>query len=207
MYDSGYAAEKLAEEIENETNMTYPVTRQSYLNWINLCEQMLYSDIIREEAIDEVPYTEVLPLLDVRCDHPCMDAVHPDDVRGVYLSVDGKRHELEYITQEHYLRGLGGAYAYTKSGDTLRFRRPTANTDGTLLLLHTVRPAPKRLNAGKITGTILLPCEFVELVRCRLRGEKYRLMNEDSQCAKWINEYNSHLETFKEYIEARRAWL
>lgn len=207
MFDSGYSAEKLVEEIENETNMTYPVTRECYLEWINLCEQSLYSDIIREEAVDEAPYAEKLSVWDIPCEHSCMDSLRPDDIRGVYLCVGGKRHELEYITNEHYLRGLGTPYAYAKNGNNLFFRCPNEKTDGTLLFLKTVRPAPKRLNAGKITGTILLPAEFVELVRCRLRGEKYRLMNEDSLCAKWINEYNSHLETFKEYIEERRAVL
>lgn len=48
--------------------------------------------------------------------------------------------------------------------------------------------------------TVPLPYEFTELVRCKLRGEAYKLINDDALAAKWIGEYNTLLENFKVYI-------
>lgn len=49
-------------------------------------------------------------------------------------------------------------------------------------------------------GVVPLPYEFTELVRCKLRGEAYKLINDDALAAKWIGEYNTLLENFKVYI-------
>ena len=53
---------------------------------------------------------------------------------------------------------------------------------------------------GSSVQDIPLPVEFIELAKCKLRGEGYKLMNDDGQAAKWLNEYNMLLENFKAYI-------
>ena len=57
----------------------------------------------------------------------------------------------------------------------------------------------------KDVGSVPLPYEFVELVRCKLRGEAYKLMNDDGQAAKWLSEYDVLVENFKTYIELHRS--
>ena len=47
---------------------------------------------------------------------------------------------------------------------------------------------------------VMLPIEFIDLVKAKLRGEAYKLANEDSIAAKWLNDYNTLLETFKAWI-------
>lgn len=54
-------------------------------------------------------------------------------------------------------------------------------------------------------GVVPLPYEFVELVRCKLRGEAYKLINDDGVAAKWLAEYDVLLENFKTYIEIHRS--
>lgn len=57
-----------------------------------------------------------------------------------------------------------------------------------------------RFGESFYVDAVPLPYEFVELVRCKLRGEAYKLINDDALAAKWIGEYNTLLENFKVYI-------
>ena len=59
----------------------------------------------------------------------------------------------------------------------------------------------------KVIGNIALPYEFADIILCKLRSEKYRLINEDELCAKWTDKYNYALENFKQYIGVRRSVL
>lgn len=207
MFDSGYPVEKIVSEVENETNLAFPVTRENYVSWYNLCEQGLYSDIIKEEKTEETGYLQELYIDDIPVCDVYTDIMRSDDVQGVFLETNGKKRELEHVSLKNYLRGIGSAYAYATEGKRFIFRRADGGTDGKLIFLRRVRPVPKRLIGETICGTVMLPEEYLELVRCRLRSEKYRLMDEDVMCAKWINEYNYHLQMFTEFIEARRAKL
>ena len=51
----------------------------------------------------------------------------------------------------------------------------------------------------------MLPVEFIDLVKAKLRGEAYKLANEDNHAAKWLNDYNTLLETFKAWIADKSA--
>ena len=207
MFDSGYPVEKLVLEVESETNLAFPVTRESYVSWYNLCEQGLYSDVIKEEKTECADYKAGLCLSDIPASDGYYDFMRSDDVQNIFLDVGGKKHEMEHVSLENYLRGIGADYAYAKEGNRFIFRKPDGTADGKLYFLRIIRPVPKRVIGETISGTVMLPEEYLELMRCRLRGEKYRLMNEDVMCAKWINEYNYHLQMFTAFIEARRARL
>jgi hypothetical protein len=70
---------------------------------------------------------------------------------------------------------------------------------GEFKVVYLVLPA---LKPAKLTGdeTVKVPAEFIELVSAKLRGEAYKLANEDSLAAKWLNDYNVLLETFKAWV-------
>jgi hypothetical protein len=48
--------------------------------------------------------------------------------------------------------------------------------------------------------TLRLPDSFSELMASRLRGELCKLMGDDNQSAKWLNDYNTYLDDFRQYI-------
>jgi hypothetical protein len=51
----------------------------------------------------------------------------------------------------------------------------------------------------------MLPAEFIELAKAKLRGESYKYANEDGLAAKWLNDYNALLETFKVWVQSKSA--
>jgi hypothetical protein len=117
MFDSGYPVERLISEVEKETNLAFPVTRESYVSWYNLCEQGLYSDIIKEEKTECTDYKEELCLSDIPVNDSYADFMRSDDIRNVFLEAGGKKHEMEHVSLKNYLRGIGAAYAYAKEGN------------------------------------------------------------------------------------------
>lgn len=71
-----------------------------------------------------------------------------------------------------------------------------------LSLVYTVRPVLKTV--GNIsTERVKVPAEFIDLVKAKLRGEAYKLANEDALAAKWLNDYNILLDTFREWVLSR----
>ena len=54
-------------------------------------------------------------------------------------------------------------------------------------------------------SNVMVPLEFIDLVKAKLRGEAYKLANEDDIAAKWLNDYNILLETFKAWISEKSS--
>ena len=55
------------------------------------------------------------------------------------------------------------------------------------------------------TDNVMVPLEFIDLVKAKLRGEAYKLANEDVLSAKWLNDYNILLENFKMWISEKNS--
>lgn len=55
-----------------------------------------------------------------------------------------------------------------------------------------------------VEGEVMVPIEFIELVKAKLKASLYRIANEDELCAKWTALYNVKLEEFKIWVEQKR---
>ena len=73
-----------------------------------------------------------------------------------------------------------------------------------LKVIYFVRPALKT-EQNISTDIVMLPVEFIDLVKAKLRGEAYKLANENSLAAKWINDYNVLLEIFKAWLSEKQS--
>ena len=76
-----------------------------------------------------------------------------------------------------------------------------------LKIIYFVRPALKTVdtNDNISSENVMLPVEFIDLAKAKLRGEAYKVANEDSIAAKWLNDYNVLLETFKAWISGKQS--
>lgn len=209
MYGCGIKAEEIISIVENETNSEPAVTRHAYCSWINATEQLLYSDIIREQRMSEIPFKKEVGFDELSCDLGCEDMPRFEDILRIYGVKDGERVELEHSDIESVLRGVQADYSYYFDGKCIVIN----GEYDSVIIVRIARPIPKRViktvvetdTIEKVIGNIALPYEFAELLICKLRAEKYRLINEDELCAKWTDKYNFVLENFKQYVGARRS--
>jgi hypothetical protein len=77
-----------------------------------------------------------------------------------------------------------------------------------MTIVHIVKPALVTVTShGNISEgvNVMVPIEFIDLVKSKLRGEAYKLANEDALAAKWLNDYNTLLETFRAWITEKAS--
>jgi len=193
MFDSGMTVSDLIVAVNNEIDVAITVDNSSYVRWINVAEQMLYGEIIKErkavilaEPTSPIALTEIVPSAGE------LQMIF-EDIATVYA--DGV--ELKKST-------LGDNIfpdTYCKADNKLSVNRADILE---LKVIYSVRPALKTV--GNIaTDKIMLPYEFLELMTSKLRGEAYKLANENTIAANWLNDYNVLVENFKIWVENKAA--
>ena len=51
----------------------------------------------------------------------------------------------------------------------------------------------------------MVPYEFIDIIKAKLRGEAYKLANEDALAAKWLQDYNAQLQDFAAWVQDKAA--
>jgi hypothetical protein len=201
MFDSGVTAQSLISGMKNEIDIAPDIPNSEYVMWLNSLQQLLYSEFIREQRrinIDSPP-PGVIALSEPALD-PAPGESRPrfEDIYLVYA--DGR--ELIKTSLS------GGALfpgAYYKVGSDLGYN---VEGVGCIEIIYFVRPVLISVTDDVIgAGSVMLPYEFLDLVKARLRGEAYKLANEDDTAAKWLNDYNVLLENFKNWLLVRTPKL
>lgn len=199
MYRSGITAESLIARLRTEADITVPVADISYFVWINTVEQLLYSEYVKDyRRADVVPTSEnMLSLGDIS--HSDLEGdVRFSDIYRVYA--DGS--ELLPVT-------LSGSSIIERNrfwdnGDgTIGYDYFEGSTPNKVTIVYFARPTLK--SEVNKSNEICLPPEFIELITSRLRGETYKLVNNDVLAQKWLETYNNYLNEFKIWISERES--
>jgi hypothetical protein len=195
MYHSGVTVGELIVEMQEEVDIAGVVPASAYYRWISSLEALLYSDVLlfdRQASIAAVDGFLDLSLLTVGEGER---TVLFDDVRKVYL--DG-----EELTRS----GRVGAYQfdeeksiYYPDENGIRVSVYGEGGDETYDIIWRVIPAPKTGDGDEV----MLPVEWIDMVMARLRGEAYKVANDDEQAAKWLGDYNTQLTSFREWAAIR----
>lgn len=198
MFDSGIKASALIDAIKNEADIAIPIPDGSYTLWLNALEQLLYTEVIKEQGKIEIKETadiinngielEALDLPDGE------NAVRFEDVHAVYAD------ETQLI-KSTAASGVIFFDTYYKIGKRLGFN--LKNRPGKVVIVYYVKPELKTADNIR-TENVMLPVEFLDLAKAKLRAEAYKVANEDSLAAKWMNDYNVLLETFKVWLSDKR---
>ena len=204
MFDSGISVESFIKDIKIEADIAPDITDTKYISWINALEQVLYSDIIREqrkvdievlnsegEYISKVPITKGENEADVRF----------EDIISVFKG------ETQLIKTSLLSGGIFDD-CWFNNGGVLWVNTTLTSEDKKITVFYHVRPAEKSVDDGEKSvddgESIMLPAEFMDLMYSYVRAEAYKYANEDALSAKWQAEYNARLEIFKAWIDARR---
>ena len=193
MFDSGITASSLIKDLKSEVDVAAEIPDNTYLTWLNALEQLMYSEIIREQgkiliADPAKNKININSLIAPVGESP----VRFEDIYTIYA--DGVQLIKSTLTS-----GTIFPNTYYKHGVDIGY-----NTDddvSEMVIMYFVRP---KIRSG-LTGNVMIPYEFIELVKSKLRGEAYKLCNEDAAAAKWLNDYNALLDSFRQWNLLRRA--
>ena len=191
----------IAELKETEVDIALPIPNSTYVSWLNSLQQLIYSEIIKEQRKKTFTPPDSNPILVSKLkesddpDHPS-DQADPrfEDIRAIYA--DGVQ-----LIKTTLASGAIFPKAYYKDNNNIGYSLKTVPTEMTVVYI--VRPALIEVDSDDyIIGDscVMIPSEFIDLVKAKLRGEAYKLANEDGIAAKWISDYNVLLEAFKSWI-------
>lgn len=199
MYNSGITTRDFIDSLVEEIDVSLPIGDTSFLRAINTAEQFLYTEILREYVSTTINYADIEDNTIVIGDLNIVNGVEKpvfDDIIKVFADAD----ELEKS-------GVVGAFDFPEKN--LYYNRYDGNISLSIdyipekiTVIYRIRPQIKTTQNVNATY-IAVPVEFVELIAAKVRGEMYKLMNEDALSAKWLSDYNSNLENFKVWAMSR----
>ena len=195
MFDSGIKASALIEQIKDEVDIAVPIADESYVSWLNALEQLLYTELIQEQGKIEIKSFggSVIDIdsLDVPMGE---EEIRFEDIHAVYAD----RVQLICST---VASGVIFSDTYYKNGNNIGVN--LKHNPEKITIIYYVKPELKTLDNIN-TKNVMVPVEFIDLVKSKLRGEAYKVANEDGIAAKWINDYNVLLETFKAWLSDKK---
>ncbi len=197
MYNSGMTAAGLISAVKSETDVSVGILDSVWFRAINTVEQFLYTEILREYASvvldgnsltdDRVVLSE-LPAANgaANIEYDDIVKVFADDIEldrsGIIGAVEFPEKDLYYTDYDGNL--LMNLADYANEITVIYRLRPKLKTEGS-------------------TDIVAVPPEFLDLVAAKMRGEAYKIANEDGLAAKWLADYNAQLESFKVWASAR----
>ncbi len=196
MFDSGICAYDLIQQLRDEVDIALPISDENYIMWLSTLEQLLYTELIGEQGkiVLENITGNIVDIGDLSVPSG-ENAVRFEDIYAVFA---GKKQLIKSTLTS------GGIFrdTYYKSANNIGLSLREKPDE--LTVIYIVRPALKtKSNYKKLN--VMLPLEFIDLAKAKLRGEAYKLANEDNLSAKWLNDYNVLLETFKAWLSGKAA--
>lgn len=199
MFDCGISAKDFIENIKSEVDVALPIPNASYVMWLNSLEHMLYSSIIQEQNRITLknPQTEIVILSSLSISSR-EAPVRFDDIYTVYA-------DSVQLIKTNAASGQIFPNCYYKSDNNLVFN--TESKPQNLDIVYFIKPALKTVNNNDEVqgGNVMLPVEFIEIAKSKLRAEAYMIENEYTPASNWINNYNILLENFKQWLSNNAA--
>lgn len=192
MFDSGKSVSELITEIQNETDIALEIPTTTYINWLNIVEQLCYTEIIKEQReIDIINPTSpisISALTVLEGEEP----VRFEDIYTIYA-------DFVQLTKTTLASGYVFPNTFFKKNNDIGFSVDAIV--GEIKIIYFAKPKLKT----SVDGNVMLPIEFIDMVKAKLRGEAYKLANEDALASKWLNDYNVMLENFKTWCNNKSS--
>ena len=195
MFDSGLKASELIEQIKGEADISPDIPDALYVLWINELEQLLYTELIKEQGkIEVTDFSGHVIEIDSLATPAGENSIRFEDIYTVFA-------DQTQLIKSTVTSGIIFPNTYYKISGSLGIQ--LENDPEVIKIIYFVKPELKTEdNIGALD--IMLPLEFIDLVKAKLRGEAYKIANEDTLAAKWINDYNVLLETFKTWLSTKQ---
>lgn len=199
MFDSGISVKEMISHLKNEVDIAYPISDATYVSWLNSFEQFVYGEFIQEQRKKVIPYSAApieISQLEVAEDE---NVIMFEDIYTMFAD------ETQLI-KTSLVSSTIFPNVFFKTNNNIGYNINFEPEN--IIIIYFAKPFLIETDSyGNIINdrNVRLPIEFVELAKVKLRGEAYKLANEDEIAAKWINEYNILLETFKTWLINKSA--
>lgn len=198
MYDSGIAARTLISNVSSEADITIPIDSESWYRWINAVEQFVYTEILNEYTSVTLNYAELTNDTinlnnDITTANGCA-APNFDDIIKIYADET----ELDRTSVISGLIFVDKPLYYTDYSGNIKMN--LTGYPKNIVIVYRLRP---ELKSSLTDRNINIPIEFIDMLAARMRGEAYKIANEDNLSAKWLSDYNIQLESFKLWATRR----
>ena len=196
MFDSGISAKDLIEELKNtEVDIALEIPNATYVEWLNALQQLVYTEIIKEQEGGVLSPSALTNPIDVK-----KIPIHEDESVPRFEDIYAVYADDVQLIKSTLTSGVIFPNTYYKVDNNIGYNTSFEPTE--IKIIHIVRPALITVSSRDVVddSNVMLPIEFIELAKSKLRGEAYKLANEDSIAGKWLNDYNTLLETFKAWV-------
>ena len=195
MFDSGMKASVLIEQIKNEADIAIPIADSSYVSWLNALEQLLYTEFIQEQGKIELDGVNGSVIgIDTLNVPDGENAVRFEDIHAVYA-------DQTQLIESTVASGAIFPDTYYKIGNDIGLN--LKKEPKKVKIIYFVKPELKTTD-NIAALNVMIPVEFIDLAKAKLRGEAYKVANEMELAAMWINDYNVLLETFKAWLSGKQ---
>ena len=204
MFDSGILFKTLVEELNSEVDIALDIPDTAYAEWLNSLQQLLYSEIIKEQKKITLDSPQTSPIaIDSLPQGNDENKVRFEDIYAIYAEDNNTvPASHKQLLKSSVASGVIFPDTYYKDSNNIGYN--TTPKPSKLHIVYIVKPALVTTETMD-TAKVMVPVEFIELVKAKLRGEAYKLANEDSLAAKWLNDYNVLLETFKLWVDGKSS--
>ena len=207
MFDSGISVKNLIYELKNtEVDIALEIPNATYVEWLNSLQQIVYTEIIKEQKASEITdlgTSNTIKMQDLQISEG-ENTPRYEDIHAVYAVHEYEGHEKTVqLIKSTFASGVIFTNAYFKNNNDLCYS--TSFVPKKIRVIHFTKPALIEVDDEDVIddSKVMLPIEFIELAKAKLRGEAYKLANEDEIAAKWMNDYNVLLEVFKAWISEK----
>ena len=198
MFDSGISIDNLVSELKQEVDIALPISNKSFVLWLNSLVHFLYTEFIQEQNKIIVDGTD-------DCIINLGEILMPDDEAAIrFEDIYTVFADTKQLIKSTVTSGNIFPNTFYKMDNNLAYNALFQPKE--IRIIYFVKPKLKAVdeNDNIEPGNVMLPIEFIDLVKAKLRGEAYKLSNEDSLAAKWLNDYNILLETFKAWLNSKQ---
>lgn len=190
MYNSTYKARELLDMLKGDVDISLDIPDAQILMWLTSIEQMLYAEIICEQRFTRIPYDGAVVRYEI-LNRGANEAV--PEARDI-VAVFSDETELQRVSGGVGAVLHGARGAWYDAGEEMQLMLPASPKD--IRVAHIVRPE-RFVEATASDEVVHVPAEFVPMILARLRGEMYKVCNEDNLAAKWLMDFNTEIENFK----------
>lgn len=196
MFDSGITVEKLIDGLKSEVDIALEIPDQTYIDWLNSLQQLLYTEIIKEQKKTTLHGAILNPIsLSLIMTESNENTPRFEDIHAIYA---------DHIQLKKSTLTSGVIFKNTFYKDHNDIGYCTEEIPRWVKIIHIVKPALVTTE-NYSNMNVMIPIEFIDLAKSKLRGEAYKLANEDAIAAKWLNDYNILLETFRAWVTEKAS--